>query len=85
MSRYDTELEVMAEGLHPKDIVWLEKRVEALEKALEDMIDPIDPSDTHSTMQNARAVLSEGDASGGWPEVSLAIAEDTLEGDASGG
>ena len=64
MSRYDTdtELEVMAEGLHPRDIVWLEERVLALEEALEELIDP---SDTHYTMKNARAVLSEGDASGG--------------------
>ena len=27
----DGELELMAEGLHPKDIVWLEKRILALE------------------------------------------------------
>ena len=70
MSRYDTELELMAEGLHPRDIVWLEKRVLALEVALRE----IDDSGNCACDQTgrspcdgciARAVLSEGDASGG--------------------
>ncbi len=65
MSRYDTELEVMAEGLHPKDVVWLEKRVEALEAALEELVADCDDSPCGHNQGRARAVLSEGDAFGG--------------------
>jgi len=32
------EATLMAEGLHPRDVVWLEKRIEALEAALGEMV-----------------------------------------------
>ena len=58
MSRYDTELEVMAEGLHPRDIVWLEKRVKELEsKITEDR--------RIMALLEAKLTAAEGDASGG--------------------
>ncbi len=67
MSRYDAEfeiaeLEVMAEGLHPRDIIWLEQRVAALEKTLEEIADS--PSARPSSKRRAIEALA-GDASGG--------------------
>ena len=65
MSRYDTELEVMAEGLHPLDIVWLEKRIVALEAALFQIV-ALDDADFPALSRGiAESALSEGDASGG--------------------
>ena len=31
----------MAEGLHPKDVVWLENRINSLEAALQEWLCPI--------------------------------------------
>ncbi len=62
----DGELELMAEGLHPRDIVWLEERIEALESTLKALL--ASEADTYESVDErlwarARAVLSEGDAS----------------------
>lgn len=35
------ESELMAEGLHPKDVVWLENRINSLEAALQEWLCPI--------------------------------------------
>ncbi len=59
----DGELELMAGGLHPRDIVWLEKRVETLEAALGEIYTDTRESGWCDCDVIARAALSEGDAS----------------------
>ena len=55
---------LMAEGLHPKDVAWLEQRVETLEAALEEIASKR-PCQEGCPVDIARVALSEGDAFGG--------------------
>ena len=41
----DGELELMAEGLHPRDVVWLEQRILALEALVRRLRGERDASD----------------------------------------
>jgi len=57
------EQELVAAGLHPKDIVWLERRVASLEAALLEIAAGDELDLPGVSLAIAESALSEGDAS----------------------